>query len=131
MLTGIKLTIIFSLISLNSFAQDATFLEKDQKAPYSGILLPKEKVQELRNNTLERDSFKKQNESLNTSLDLQQKNLGLKDNQINILLTQNDNLAKTLGAERTLNNWEKAGYFLGGILIIGLSAKVLHDTYHQ
>jgi len=126
----IKVILILSLISSYSFAQDAVFLNKTQTAPFEGFLLPQTKLQELHNNTLERDAFQKENESLNKSLNLQQSNLGLKDNQIDILLKQNDNLAKTLSTERTLNNWEKVGYFLGGIVTIGLAAKVLHDSYH-
>lgn len=126
----IKILTIITLINSYSFAQDAVLLNKDDKAPFNGFLLPQEKLQELHNNTLERDAFQKENESLNKSLNLQQTNLGLKDNQINILLNQNDNLAKALGSERTLNNWEKTGYFIGGIIVTGLAIKAAHDLYH-
>lgn len=125
-----NLILILSLISSYSFAQDAIFLNKTQLAPFDGFLLPQEKLQELHNNILERDAFQKENESLNKSLNIQQTNLGLKDNQINILLNQNDNLAKALYSERTLNNWEKVGYFAGGIILTGLSIYAVHSLYH-
>lgn len=126
----IKFILIFTLINSYSFAQDAVYLNKDQPAPFEGYLTTPTKTKDLYNIQLERDAFQKENESLNKSLNLQQTNLGLKDNQINILLNQNDNLAKALDAERTLNNWEKVGYFAGGIILTGLAIKAAHDLYH-
>src|SRR5271167_4452065 len=100
MLNG-KLVIILSLIGNMALAQtptaspspspnpttnngqDAVYLNQNDKSPFSGYLLPADKLVELRNNTLERDSLKGQNDSLNTSLKLQDDVISKKDEQIN------------------------------------------------
>ena len=126
----IKYLIIFSFLSTNTLrADESVFLDKDQKAPFSGYLLPESKLRELRNNTLERDTLKELNSSLKTSLDLQTTNSNLKDQKVNLLLEQNDKLAKTAYDNRQLNTWEKLGYFVAGILVTGLAIKGVNELY--
>lgn len=117
----LKMIFLISLInslSLNNitYAQEATFLNKDDKSPYSGYLLPESTIKELRNNTLERDSYK-------TRLDLTQKNNDILNQEKTILLDQNLKLMVAGSADHVLNNWEKAGYFLAGIITVGLAIK--------
>lgn len=120
MICWISLTI---LISTNVYADDSVWLDKDQKAPFSGFLLPQEKIQEFRNTTIDRDTLKNLNDSYKTSLTLEKTNSGLKDNQITLLMNANDQLAKSAYTSREVSNWEKVGYFLGGILVTGLAIK--------
>jgi hypothetical protein len=98
-------------------------LDKDQKAPYSGFLLSQEKVQQLRNDSIDNDTNKKLNESLKTSLALEQSTSTLKDTKITLLMTQNDLLAKSAYTSREFTNWERVGYFLGGIILTGAAIK--------
>ena len=113
----ISLTILISLTTSNVFADELSmYLYKDEKAPYAGILMPESKVTELRNNTLERDTLRLQNNSLNTSLKLQDDIIAKKTDQVTILLDQNDKLAKIGYSERSMTNLERVGYFALGVL---------------
>ncbi len=105
----IKLVIILSLISNICFAQNAVYLEKGQPAPFTGDLLTIETTKQLYNDSLEKSSLQKQ-------LDLTTQNN-------NILMEQNTKLIKAGVEDHNLNNYEKAGYFLAGILVTGLAIK--------
>jgi len=108
---------LIMLTSLNSFAQqESVYLDKGTPAPFFGYLLPEDTVITLRNNTLERDMYKTEST--------------LKDQQIQLLSTQNDNLSKTLESTSSLNAWEKIGFFVGGVLITGLAISGAHAIYH-
>lgn len=124
MKSWISLILISLLITSSSFAEDAIYLEKDQKSPYSGVLMPESKVIELRNNTLENNTRKLQIDSLNTSVNLLEDIVSKKTEQVGILLDQNDKLSKTAFSERNLNNWEKAGWFVAGLFVAYASVKV-------
>lgn len=108
--------VIALLISSISFAQDSVYLNQNQVAPFSGYLLPEDKVKELRNDSLEKDMYKTEGT--------------LKDTQIKLLSDQNDKLAKTLESTSSLSSWEKIGYFLGGVIITGLAISGAHAIYH-
>lgn len=122
--------LLFNFIATISYADDSIFLPKGSVTPFEGFLIPQTKVQELYNNTLERDTFKSLNDSLKTSLSLEQSNSSIKDQKIKLLLDQNDQLAKTAYNARELSNWEKVGFFLGGIIVTGLAIKGVHELYH-
>lgn len=124
-----KLLLALSFIGNICYADDSTFLPKNTPAPFDGYLLPKEKIQELYNNTIERDTYKKLNDSFKTSLDLEQKNSSLKDDKINLLLQQNDKLAQTAYQSQSLSTWEKIGWFAAGIIVTGLAVKGVHELY--
>lgn len=114
-----KMVLWISLISIvnnTSYSQDSIYLEKDKPAPFTGFLLPEETVKELKNNTLERDSYKRQ-------LDLTNQNVDILNKEKIILLDQNLKLIQSGTLDHTLNNWEKAGYFFGGIILTGLAIK--------
>lgn len=110
----LKFLIISILISNISFADDAYFINKDQSAKFSGYLIPEDKTKELYNSVLERDSYK-------TQLDLINKNIDLYKQENSILLNQNSSLIKTATENHTLNSWEKAGYFFGGLFLTALA----------
>lgn len=110
-----KLVVILLIISNTCFAQDSIFIDKDTKAPFSGYLLPEEKVKELRNNTLERDLYKTESE--------------LRERQVKLLSEQNDKLATTLQSTSSLSSWEKIGFFALGILVTGGAVKLAHEIY--
>lgn len=115
------------LISLNlacapCFGDDPTLLQKDQAAPYEGLLFSQPKAQDIRNKLLERDAFKSTNESLERTISLKTENITLLESQKELLLKNNDSLATSLHAERTSNMWTYFGFFALGVggTILGL-----------
>lgn len=119
----IKIILIFLLIGNLAYAEDAIYLNKDQKAPYSGYLLDEETVKGLRNAAIDRDLYKNLNDSNQKSLALERSNGELKDKKIDLLLAQNDNLAKTAYSNQSLSTWEKIGYIGLGMVITVLAFK--------
>ncbi len=115
-----KIILISFLISIQAFA-DPISLSKDQKAPYDGILFTETKANEIRKELLDKDYLQLQNDSLNRSLDLYKSNENLYGQQKQLLLDQNDKLAKSLYQERMVTNWERLGFFLLGIGVTGLA----------
>lgn len=112
----VRLILILTLISNIAFAQNAVFINKDDKAPFSGDLLTTDQVKSLYNDSLEKSSLQKQ-------LDLTNSNNQLLTQEKQILLDQNKSLISTATQDHTLNSWEKVGYFLGGIVITALAIK--------
>jgi hypothetical protein len=112
----LKISLISLLISNIALPDDPTLLNKDQAAPYQGLLFSIGKANDLKNSVLERDSLLKINESLNKSITLQENIISKQNEKVDILLTQNDRLAKSLGDERVVGSWERFGYFLLGIV---------------
>lgn len=113
-----------------SYADDAVFIQQNQAAPFAGFLLPKEKVQELYNQSIDASTNKALNDSLTKSLDLEKQNNDLLNKKINLLLDQNDKLAESLHSEISLNTLEKIAYFAGGIIVVGLAISGVHNLYH-
>lgn len=106
------------------------YLNQGDKSPYSGYLLPENKLVELRNNTLERDSLKAQNTSLNLSISTQDDIIAKKDQQITLYSKANDELAQTAYKAESMSNLEKLGFIGLGILITGLAIEGVHALYH-
>jgi len=124
----IKLILSFILIGNLSYADsNAVYLEEKNPAPFSGFLIKEDRVRELRNSELDAKYYKDINESLEKSLSLQKAIIDNKDNQVNILLTQNDKLAKSAYDSQEMNNWQKALYFIGGLAAGFLAVKLAHE----
>lgn len=122
----LKISLI-SLLSLNLvcapvFGDDPTLLQKDQAAPYEGLLFSQPKAQDIRNKLLERDAFKSTNESLERTISLKSDTIMQLESQKELLLKNNDSLATSLHAERTSNMWTYFGFFALGVggTILGL-----------
>lgn len=113
----LKISLISLLISNIALSDDPTLLNKDQAAPYQGLLFSIQKANELKNTAIERDNLLKINESLNKSLSLQDDIINRQNQKVDILLNQNDKLAKSLGDERTIGSWERYGYVLLGVIM--------------
>ena len=104
--------VLVLVLSVPSFAEDSIYLEKEQKAPFSGILLPKEKVQELRVNTEIKESLERTVTIYKLNEELYQKNQSL-------LIEQNQSLIKSKG----MTDLEKILWFVGGVLLTGIAVK--------
>lgn len=118
----IALIISINMICLPCFGDDPTLLQKDQAAPYEGLLFSQPKAQDIRNKLLERDAFKSTNESLERTISLKTENITLLESQKALLLKNSDELATSLHAERTSNMWTYFGFFALGVggTILGL-----------
>lgn len=96
-----------------SFADDAIVLNKDDKAPFRGILLSPRKAAELNDTELERDSLLR-------SVTLYKSNQDLYEKRTSVLLEQNDKLATQLYSARQTSDWEKVAWFGLGAVLTGL-----------
>lgn len=112
----INVFVILSLIGNLCYAEDVTFLNQGDKAPYTGYLFTESKTKEVRIQLLERDSYKALNDSYEKTNVWLKQNIDLKDQQITIVSQRNDDLAKALREEKTANNWERIFYFAIGVL---------------
>lgn len=91
-------------------------MNKGDIAQFEGNLLTLDITKQLYNDSLEKSSLQKQ-------LDLTNSNNQLLNQEKQILLDQNKSLIEAATKDHNLNNWEKAGYFFGGIILTGLAIK--------
>jgi hypothetical protein len=104
------------LISSTVRSEDSVLLNKGTPAPYTGFLVPRERINELR---IESEEQKALIASYARSVDLYKKNEEASDRQVNILLERNDKLSKELTSTRSVSTFEKTAWFIGGILVSG------------
>jgi len=112
----LKIIVIISLLSNLALAQDAIYLSKGTPSPYSGDLLPTDKLKALYDDSLDKSSLQKQ-------LDLANQNVGLLQQDKTLLLDQNAKLLAQSKDAKTTSDIEKGLWFLGGILLTGLAVK--------
>lgn len=126
----INIILLASLFGSNVYAEDqVVFIKKNDPAPYDGVLFTEKKAQEIRLQLIDGDLNKDLNESYKRTVELQKLIIEGKDKQNTMLLDQNDKLAKTAYDSQKMSNWEKAGYFVGGILVTGMAVKLSHEIY--
>lgn len=112
---------IICLLLIHSFVNikadtDPFFAQKGYTLLQDSWIFSPAKAKDVRDRLIDLDTYQKLNESLNKSIELYKKNEVINDNKINLLIEQNDRLAKSLLAERTVGGWERFGYFLLGIV---------------
>lgn len=116
----ISTILLISFASVNCFADDDVIkLEKDQKAPWTGVLFSQSKASELVTVTKERDNYKLLTESLERSIVLYKQNDELQNSKVSMLMEQNDYLSKSLKSSRDFSNIERIVWFFGGVLATG------------
>ena len=113
--------ISLTIVSQISLAADVTYINKDDKAPYSGFLFTEDKAKDIRLQLIDLDTYKSLNKSLERTVELYKKNEDIDQSKINTLLDQNDKLATNLYSARETSNWERALYFFGGAVLTGLA----------
>lgn len=121
-----KLFIALLLICSISLADDVVPIQKDQPAPFNGLLFPQEKAVDARNAIIERDSLKAINLSLDNSVKYYQENSGKDAEKIKLLMDRNDQLSKNLNDERTVTNWERIAWIAAGVVLTGVAFYGLH-----
>jgi hypothetical protein len=115
----LSLMLISLMVANNCFANQAVNIDKDQKAPFSGVLFDKEKANNVKNELIEKDSLVKTNESLNKSINLYRSNQDLVNKENDLLLNQNVKLTENLNSAREMSDIAKIGYFLLGVAVTG------------
>ena len=100
----------------NALAEGAIVLKKDEKAPFSGVLLPEDIANQLKNDSIDKYRYKLINESLEKSLTLTKDNLEITEKQNTVLFERNINMTKALNSSREMTNWERIAWFGAGIL---------------
>jgi hypothetical protein len=108
-----------SAVITDTRADEAVLLEKEKPAPYTGVLMPVEKVQELRKSSLELETEKQRSASLTRSVELLKESEKLKQDSINAIEEQNAKLAKTVAKGQGLQEFELLFAAGGGILLTG------------
>jgi hypothetical protein len=110
--------------SISSIArsEESIILEKGKPAPYTGFLVPRERVLELRKTELDNQEYKLLNESLTRTVNIYKSNESLSEKQVNILLERNDKLSQELNKSRSMSNFERGLWFFGGMVVTGAAA---------
>jgi hypothetical protein len=111
------LTLLFSLAYPPALADQAVPLDKDQKAPFAGVLMDPEKANSVKVGLQERDLFEEITKSQAHSIDLLKSNNALNEDKVNKLLEQNDKLSESLRSAQSLNNWERIGLVVLGVVM--------------
>ena len=120
-LLRILLIFLIAVNSIPSAAYDAKLLEKGDISPFQGVLFSTDDANKIRVELLERDTFLFLNESYKRSLDLTDKNMKLKDEQLDLVMNRNLDLTKALNSQKDMNNWERALWFGLGIAVSTLT----------
>jgi len=115
------IVINLNLLCIPCYAEDVIFLPKGSTTQYDGYLFTPEKALKTRKELIELDYIKLENDSQKKSLDLFKLNDQYSKDKIQLLLDQNDKLAKSLYEARELTNWEKVGLFTLGVAVTGLA----------
>lgn len=116
--------VVSNLIVLNSTAlagNQVIYLEQDKPAPYSGVLFPVEKANELRKAVIELETLRALNESYIKSIDLYQTSIQLTDKKFQALNEQNEKLSLALVESRSSSDLQKIIWFGLGVLATGFA----------
>jgi len=113
---------LISLISLNSKA-DVVYIERNEPAPYTGYLFTPSKAIEVKNKLIDLETQKKLNANQKKIINLQVEQLELKDEQIHYYKQRNVKLHEDLESIKKVNNYERAGWFVLGVLATSLAIK--------
>lgn len=103
------------------YANDVVYLEKDKPSPYSGILFPVERANELRKMAIELETLRAINESYSKSIQLYQKTMQLNDEKYLLIYNQNDRLSEALVESRRSSDLQKIIWFGLGVLATGFA----------
>jgi hypothetical protein len=106
------LALVLLMFPMKSLAEDAIVLEKNKAAPYTGVLLPEEKLKELHKASKDLETEKEINESYKRSVDI------YKENQKE-LLDQNKDLIKSNQVKKDVQLLSNFLMFGGGIAATG------------
>jgi hypothetical protein len=125
LITAITIVLCVFTLQVNASDEDAVLLNKDEPAPYSGVLMPVSKVQTLRKMAFDLEIANMKILSYEKSTELFKQNEGIKDESIKLLQEQNLKLGKTVAQRQGLKEFELlfaagTGIFVTGNVPVGL-----------
>ena len=119
---------IFSIVVSNALvfnplarANEVVHLEQGKPSPYSGVLFPVEKANELRKMAIELETLRSINESYIKSIGLYQKTIQLHEEKYQLVYNQNDKLSEALVESRRSSDLQKIIWFSLGVLATGFA----------
>ena len=115
----ITIILLFSTICSADVQHDSIQLNAGQVAPFTGYLLPPDKVLQFRSDEIDLDFYKKTNGNLN---------LEITDYQTRVKNYQDENAELAKQVASSDNFFSKAGYFVLGALITGLVSYGVYKT---
>jgi hypothetical protein len=99
---------------------DVTFIEKNQKAPYSGLLFTEEKASELRRDVLEGDKARLRLEGELFKSESFLRVIKLKDEEIDLYHKQNQRLERAASTSSTMQYvWFGLGILATSVAVYG------------
>lgn len=115
-----KIFLSFLMIVSTANAQvESVPLKKGELAPYEGVLLSNKKANEIKDELVEKDLLKQENDSLKKSVDLFKLKDQYSEDQIQKLLQSNSKLVDA--NLRQNNKYEPVLWFALGVLATGLT----------
>ena len=108
---------IITIVPNSNANKEVVNLNAGDKAPFTGLLFTPTKAESIRQELITKDELEKTNVSLKKTIELQDLNLKLRSEQVTLLLDQNDVLIR----HKTMNDWERVGYVVLGVLGTSLS----------
>lgn len=117
-----------NVFAVTEAGEEVIILEKEAVAPFKGYLFPEDKALKLRKDLLQLDTYKSLNESYERSITLYKNNEDQFNYKVNVLIDQNDKLAKSAYQAQDRNSWENWAWFGLGIIITSVGISVgLHN----
>jgi hypothetical protein len=118
----IKYLLIFTLLGNLCYADtNVTFLPKGSTTPYDGYLFTPDAATTAYKAEQQLPQYKLLNESLTTSLTLEQNNTKQETDEKQICMTDNQNLRTSLEKTKETSTLEKILYIGIGIVVTGLA----------
>lgn len=116
----VSLLLIGLLTGNKAHADDPTFINLNEKAPYSGLLFSERKAQELRSELLESDKTKLLYETEKHRSEKLGQIINLKDSEIELYRKQNERLVRTSDRSDTMKYiWFGLGILATGVAVYG------------
>ena len=111
------------LLTATNVKADPVFVEKGEKAPYTGLLFTEETAKNIRNDLIEKDALTKINSVLRESIKDYQNIEKMRREQIDLLSADNKRLnAQVDRSERSNLIWLGLGVLLTGAAVYGASS---------
>ncbi len=119
---NLKIFGISSLLLSSVCFADVVAINQGQVAPFKGYLFSSDKELEARSAMLDNVILKDMTARQEKVIQLYKADEGIFDQRIENYIKQNDILAKENEQLRSMNNWERFGWFALGVVATGLSA---------
>jgi hypothetical protein len=126
LLTMLSITLITgnNAYAVTEAEEKVVLVEKDFPAPYKGYLFPEDKALKFRRDLLELDTLRELKTSYERTITLYKTNDELHNYRVNMLLDQNDKLAKAVYQSKDRESWENWMWFAAGVLVTGIGVGV-------